>query len=216
MGRNHKSAGTRDSNGLTLPPAWIAAFGVSALALASVLTIELLSPVARADRDRAVVPPAALQERPAAARPIAAWVDAARARPLFAPGRRPSSSAVVPDSPLPRLAGTIRSGDEVIALFAPDAATRLVAVRRNADIAGWTVVDIANDAVVLARDGQIVRLGLAFADRPVSAQPLRTDAACAADRLNCSPAQPTASIVTDLKHTAPSPAAKTAGMDVSR
>ena len=212
MGSNHQTAGTRDSSGVTRSPAWNSAFGVSALAvapvlvLASILTFELLPPIAPADRNPSIAPQVTLPSRQAAARPIDTWVDTARARPLFSPARRPSSNAASPDGPLPRLAGTIKSGSEMVALFAPDAAARLVAVRRDADIAGWTVVDIANDAVVLARDGQRVRLGLAFADRPVSAQPLQATSAEA----------PTRSVVTDLRHTAPMSPAKAAEMDPTR
>jgi hypothetical protein len=172
MSSDYQSAATRDSNGLALAPALVAAAALPALALASLLAVELMSPATPPDRARSVGASASAPGRPVVTRPIGTWIDAALARPLFSPARRPPSTAVSPDAPLPRLAGTIKVGHEVVALFAPDAATRLVVVRQDADIAGWTVVDIANDAVVLARNGQRVRLGLAFADRPVSVQPL--------------------------------------------
>lgn len=60
---------------------------------------------------------------PEASAPVAAWTNVILARPLFAQDRRPKPSALglssrpgAPDA-LPRLAGTVRSNDTLMAIF---------------------------------------------------------------------------------------------------
>ena len=119
--------------------------------------------------------------------PVAAWTDAVLARPLFASDRRPvaheaavRSSAGVQEV-LPRLAGTVRSGDGMVAIFAPggtapvDPAAKAVPVEkpvvvgRAGMVAAWTVVDITDGSATLERDGRTVTLSLAYSNAPVEA-----------------------------------------------
>jgi hypothetical protein len=104
----------------------------------------------------------------------------------------------VPDA-LPRLAGTVRSSDTLMAIFVladrpsanpaantpipggpaqggsrrdetiSDAGEKPVAVGRDGIVAGWTVVDIMDGVVTLERDGRSVTLRLSYSHRPIAA-----------------------------------------------
>jgi hypothetical protein len=124
--------------------------------------------------------------------PVAAWTDAVLARPLFARDRRPvaheagvRSSGGVQDV-LPRLAGTVRSSDGLVAIFVPggsapvDAAPggsgvkavpgeKPVVVGRAGMVAAWTVVDITDGSATLERDGRTVTVNLSFSNAPAEA-----------------------------------------------
>lgn len=118
--------------------------------------------------------------------PVAAWVDVVEARPLFARDRRPqpraagSAKTSGPRDTLPRLAGTVRSNDSLLAIFAPasaptakpgdtaDAAAKPIVVGRDGIVAGWTVVTIADGAVTLERNGRTSTLGLTYANAPIA------------------------------------------------
>lgn len=118
--------------------------------------------------------------------PVSAWVDVVEARPLFVRDRRPPPRAVgsaktsEPRDTLPRLAGTVRSNDSLLAIFAPvgasaakpgdtpDAAAKPIVVGRDGIVAGWTVVAITDGAVTLERDGRTSTLGLTYANAPVA------------------------------------------------
>jgi hypothetical protein len=156
-----------------------------AVVLATVLGWESLSaspedPVAAP----AVVAPIA-SSAPQVAPPVSTWVDLVQARPLFARDRRPraqasAASAAVPGDTLPRLTGTVRSNDRLLAIFAPvgpatppadgasATALRPVVVGRDGMVAGWTVVAIADGVVTLERDGRTMTLILSFANGPLA------------------------------------------------
>jgi hypothetical protein len=116
--------------------------------------------------------------------PVAAWTDAVLARPLFAQDRRPVvhvAGVVSGGAPevLPRLAGTVRSGDGLVAIFvlggsAPVDAKAVprekpVVVGRAGMVAAWTVVDIMDGSARLERDGRTVTLSLAYSNAPAEA-----------------------------------------------
>jgi hypothetical protein len=115
--------------------------------------------------------------------PVGAWTDAVLGRPLFAKDRRPLAhvagvvAGVAPEV-LPRLAGTVRSGDGMVAIFVPGGtapadpaakaapAEKPVVVGRAGMVAAWTVVDIADGSATLERDGRTVTLSLAYSNAP--------------------------------------------------
>jgi hypothetical protein len=126
----------------------------------------------------ASVPPVIAPEVVAA--PVANWVDAVLARPLFATDRRPkllassvaASRAGVAEV-LPRLAGTVRSDYGLMAIFAlagtaPNAGQTPVVVGRDGIVAAWTVVDIIDGGATLERDGRVVTLRLSYSNAPVA------------------------------------------------
>jgi hypothetical protein len=129
--------------------------------------------------------------------PVAAWVDVVEARPLFARDRRPqaraagTANASVSRDTLPRLAGTVRSKDGLVAIFAPapasasgtgagtgtivakeggtpDAGPKPIVIGRDGIVAGWTVIAIADGAVTLERNGRTSTLDLTYANDPVA------------------------------------------------
>jgi hypothetical protein len=126
----------------------------------------------------AAAPPVIAPE--AAAAPVATWVDSILARPLFAADRRPkvlvsgvpANRAGVPEV-LPRLAGTVRSNNGLMAIFAlagtaPNAAQKPVVVGRDGIVAAWTVVEIVDGGATLERDGRTVTLHLSYSNAPVA------------------------------------------------
>lgn len=121
--------------------------------------------------------------------PVAKWIEVVEARPLFARDRRPqpraaaSAKASGPRDTLPRLAGTVRSEDSLVAIFAPVTATgtaapkdggmpgaipKPIVVGRDGIVEGWTVIAISDGAVTLERDGRTSTLGLTYANGPVA------------------------------------------------
>ncbi len=144
-----------------------ATLGVCGLFLAGLLAAELLPAAAEtgAPDPAAAIPAAADMPALGAAPPFGSWADTALGRPLFAPDRRPLGSAVQHDG-LPRLAGTIRTDDSLLAIFAPEGNAKPVVVGRDATVAGWTVAEIEDGEVTLLRDGRSDRLRLSYANLP--------------------------------------------------
>jgi hypothetical protein len=142
------------------------------LGLAGVLAIELLPAVAQTAPEPAVgVPVQPDAAAPADAPPLAAWADISLGRPLFAPDRRASQAGPAVREHMPRLAGTIRSGDSPLAIFEPEGNGKSLVLGRDGTVAGWTVADITDGAVTLVRAGRTDTLQLSYANRPVVARP---------------------------------------------
>ncbi len=149
-----------------------AALGVCGLLLAGLLAAELLPAAAETGTpDPAAAEPAAADmPAPAAAPPLGAWADTALGRPIFTQDRRPQASAAAQHG-LPRLTGTIRTDDSLLAIFAPEGNARPLVVGRDATVAGWTVAEITDGEVTLLRDGRSDRLRLSYANLPPPAPP---------------------------------------------
>jgi hypothetical protein len=109
----------------------------------------------------AVAAPAATPVVP----PRARWAAVALERPLFAPDRRPAREARVAGAgeALPRLAGTIRADATMLAIFAPAGDGKPQVIGPHGSIAGWTVEDIADGSVTLARGASTTVLRLSYA-----------------------------------------------------
>lgn len=140
------------------------------LVLTAILAAELLPAGAAPEGDAApppMLPTAAIVQAP----PVGAWADTALERPLFAPDRRPPQSSPAVQAALPRLAGTIRDGRTVRAIFQPEGAGRPAVVARDGAVAGWIVVDIVDGMVTLARGSSTATLKLGWANLPVTIQP---------------------------------------------
>jgi hypothetical protein len=134
-----------------------------------------------------VVAPVAGGAPAVAAAPVAPWTDAVLVRPLFARDRRPVAheagvrSSAGMQEVLPRLAGTVRSGDGLVAIFMPNGSAPVdpaakavpvekpVVVGRAGMVAAWTVVDITDGSATLERDGRTVTLNLSFSNAPAEA-----------------------------------------------
>jgi hypothetical protein len=142
-----------------------------------------------------VVTPAVVIAPAVTPAPVAAWTDTVLERPLFARDRRPRVHAsgvadrIGARDVLPRLAGTLRSNDGLMAVFVlaaatpdsaakgdaaqkgatPTVAEKPVVVGRDGIVASWTVVDIKDGAATLERDGRVVTLTLSYANTPVAA-----------------------------------------------
>jgi hypothetical protein len=112
---------------------------------------------------------------PPDAPPVSAWTGIVLARPLFAPDRRPAASGpAAAQESLPRLTGTIRSDDRMLAIFAapgstPNAAGKSVVVERSGTIAGWNIADITDGEVTLQRGGRSAILHISFINAPAAA-----------------------------------------------
>jgi hypothetical protein len=145
-------------------------FAVPIAALLGLLAWECLPATA----DTATVPApvaAAVTATAATVPPVAAWADAALARPLFNRDRRPTPGAPGAHDGLPRLAGTIRSDESILAIFAtpgagPDTPSKSVVVHATDTVAGWTVADIADGAVTLERGSRSALVRVSFTDAP--------------------------------------------------
>lgn len=149
------------------------ALGVFGLLLAGVLAVELLPASAKTGMEPEIEAPVPVEAAAPvdAPPPLAAWADVALGRPLFTPDRRaPQAAPGVPDS-LPRLAGTIRSDENMLAIFQPTGSGKPMVVGRDATVAGWTVADIADGAVTLTRAGRTDTLRLSYANLPIAPQP---------------------------------------------
>jgi hypothetical protein len=147
--------------------------GLMALAglLGLLVVIEAIMGEARLARIHAMAPPPGRtrQAAPPAADAVAVpgdldgWLRMALARPLMSMTRRPAASADATDggtdNGLPRLAGTIVSGDQAIAIFARPGPNKAVIVHKGGNVGGYTVTEILADRVVLeGPDGkQILR-----------------------------------------------------------
>jgi hypothetical protein len=114
---------------------------------------------------------------PADTPPIAAWSDTVLARPLFALNRRPAPGAVGAYESPPRLAGTVRTDDALLAIFAapqggaPGGAAKSLVVGRAGSVAGWTVAAIDDGVVTLERAGQSAVVYVSFAGAPTPPPP---------------------------------------------
>jgi hypothetical protein len=110
--------------------------------------------------------------------PVAAWQATALARPLFALDRRPPLVESAPDGSLPRLSGTIRFASTALAIFAlPDASkpadshAQSLVLGVGAKVAGWTIEEVADERVLLAKNGEMRALQLTFSKAPPAAVP---------------------------------------------
>jgi hypothetical protein len=156
---------------------------MKALLLANIALLALLGweSLPAADEAPVDVPIAATQATTKAAPPppVADWTRLVLARPLFAQDRRPPQTAkpaAAAAEVLPRLTGTIRTDDRLLAIFAPAGSGPPIVVARDGTVAGWTVTDIADGAVTLDRDGSalIVRLGFDKSAVTAAAPPSQT------------------------------------------
>ena len=153
-------------------PGLLLIFAVN-LGLAATLYVELrpaLPDVASRDAAApAIAAPAAAPALP----PRARWITVALERPLFAPDRRPPREARVVGAgeALPRLAGTIRADATVLAIFAPAGDGKPQVIGPHGSIAGWTVADIADGSVTLARGTRTTVLRLSYAGGPPAPPP---------------------------------------------
>ena len=116
--------------------------------------------------------------------PVAAWSNTALARPLFAPDRRPAPGSAGAHDGLPRLTGTIRSDDDLLAIFAtpgvtPGGAAKTLVIGRSGSVAGWTVAAIEDGAVTLERGTQSAIVRVSFTNVATVAAPAAPAAAAA-------------------------------------
>jgi hypothetical protein len=143
----------------------------ASFALVAMLGLELFGGGVEPDAQPQVLSTAGVRE--ATSRevpPIAAWSDTVLARPLFSEGRRPTEAARAAKTSLPRLAGTIRTDQGEVAIFAP-VEGKAVVLGRGASIAEWTVSEIADGAVTLQRGASTTTLEIGYANRPVAPPP---------------------------------------------
>jgi hypothetical protein len=108
--------------------------------------------------------------------PVAVWSDTVLARPLFAQTRRPAPGAGGGYEAPPRLAGTVRSNDSLLAIFAaagaaPGATAKSLVVGPAGSVAGWTVAAIDDGVVTLERAGQSAVVYVSFAGAPTPPPP---------------------------------------------
>ena len=143
------------------------------LGLAVVLYAEMQPVAPDATLPDATVPAIAAPTAAPASPPRARWTTVALERPLFAPDRRPPREARVVGAgeTMPRLAGTIRADGTLLAIFAPAGEGKPQVIGPHGSIAGWTVEDIADDSVTLARGASTTVLRLSYAGGPPSPPP---------------------------------------------
>ena len=144
-------------------------------ALAALLIWECL-PVAADPSTAPATIAAAARVVPQDTPPVTAWSEIVLARPLFALDRRPAPGAAGAQDGLPRLAGTIRSDADVLAIFAAPGATvegaaKTLVVGRSGSVAGWTVAAIEDGAVTLERGARSAIVRVSFTNLAVAAVP---------------------------------------------
>lgn len=161
----------------------VAIVGVAALALGSVISVEWTMSGPSGTPPPTMPAPAAKRTEPSAPavpglEQMQAWVDALRARPLFAQDRRPAKldAAAAPASvELPRLAGVMVSAQGGNAIFAAAAGGKAVVIGAGASIGGFTVQKIeAGQVTLVDADGGIHLLRPSFDPKLV---PTRADSA---------------------------------------
>lgn len=99
--------------------------------------------------------------------PIDQMVETVLARPLFSPSRRPPAFAVE-NAAMPRLSGIVLSPAGRVAIFQRASGTRTIVVAPGGTIDGWTVKDIATDAISLARASESVTMQPKFEAGPAA------------------------------------------------
>jgi hypothetical protein len=86
-------------------------------------------------------------------------------RPIFEPSRRPTGEATITTGEAPAidmtLAGVVLAPSQRLALLRRGNSSTINRVREGEVIAGWTVVAIESDAVVLRQSRRTLRVGLA-------------------------------------------------------
>ena len=97
-------------------------------------------------------------------------------RPVFSPTRRPPTAARVVGEPVVgtlavSLIGVILSADERIALIKLAAGARVLRLRENERLDGWTLVAIELRRVTFEQTGRQIHLTLEFGGEPPVAQP---------------------------------------------
>jgi hypothetical protein len=101
----------------------------------------------------AVATSAATLPPPPAPRDIPQWTGGILTRPLFDPNRKedPSSMVGLAAEVLPRLSGIVSVEGEKKAIFQPEGDGKPLVVGEGEDLAGWTVLSIAEDVVTIGR-----------------------------------------------------------------
>jgi hypothetical protein len=114
------------------------------------------------------------------AQPSEAWQETALDRPLFALDRHPLPIEATADGSLPRLAGTIRFANTALAIFEIPAGAdpmrapaKTLVLGTGADVAGWTIDEIANERILLIKGGKIRALQLSFSKEKLARVPAR-------------------------------------------
>ncbi|MBV9782219.1 MAG: hypothetical protein JO264_00215 [Acidisphaera sp.] len=152
-------------------------FALLSIALLGTIRLELSWPdEAAGSADAAPIPTAMPVKVSAPEPPVVDAPELVRsllARPLFSPGRRPPADAVATPKgePLPRLTGIVVSPAGRYALFQPGANLRTRVLVAGEAIGGWTVRDVAADAITLAQGSQSLVLRPAFEAAPVPPPP---------------------------------------------
>ena len=95
-------------------------------------------------------------------------------RPLFSPSRRPASAGAVASAPASSaglsLLGIVSGGGRKLALIRPEANAPAIKAQAGEEVAGWQLVSIAVQDVLLERQGGQLKLDLPFkAPAPVAA-----------------------------------------------
>jgi general secretion pathway protein N len=149
-------------------------FAAPLAGLLALLAWECLPSPAEPELPPPAAAPRTVHAAPPETPPVPVWTDIVLARPLFAPDRRPATAAPSASAPLPRLSGTIRSDDNMLAIFAapgstPEAPGKSIAVGRSGSVAGWTIADITDGAVTLQRGARSATLRISFTNAPVVA-----------------------------------------------
>lgn len=142
-------------------PALLALGGLAGVLLLIILAELIISPVEIAVPE--AEPAKATEVAAAAPAPLAESrpdpTPALLARPLFNPTRRPESAPTAPtpvgetSSDLPRLAGILVSGGTRIAIFQPGGDEKPIWVGEGEEVKGWTVQQIAANAVTVDGPG---------------------------------------------------------------
>ena len=157
---------------LKVPPALLAS-ALAALLLAAALIGEIAEAVPGTQgAEPGLQLPAVPKEAgtaPAPVAPVADWAQTALDRPLFAPDRRRDQAGPAALAELPRLAGTIRAADKLLAIFQPAGGGKPLVLERDATLAGWTVAEIGDGAVTLLRGASTTVLRLSYANLPTPA-----------------------------------------------
>ena len=143
------------------------------LGLAAALYAELQPVTPDVTALDTAVPAIAASTAAPASPPRARWSTVALERPLFAPDRRPPREARVVGAgeTMPRLAGTIRADGTLLAIFAPAGEDKPQVIGPLGSIAGWTVEEIADGSVTLARGASTTVLRLSYAGGPPAPPP---------------------------------------------
>ena len=159
------------------------AFGLLLTAAAALAGVIMLEIAGRSGNDDAVISnsprlpaPAPRSAAAPAARQAASWAEAALARPLFSPTRRPAPRAETPvpaaQAGLPRVAGILVSPGGRSVIFAAAAGGKPVVAREGGQVGAYQVQRIeAGRVTVVGPDGPRVLVASFDASAPVRPPP---------------------------------------------